>query len=401
MTTRFAQTLTAIVFAATLVGCPAPTQKVTPPATETAVPVVDSLTIVDVATVEPAPTPVVEPVAPAEPAPAPVVEPVAPAEPAPAPVVEPVAPAEPAPAPVVEPVAPAEPAPAPVVEPVAPAEPAPAPVVEPVAPAEPAPAPVAEPAAPAESAAAVVTITETSTPTQAIAGYPPVEDLDAAITSYVERVEKAAGELAATQNFAADSEAFVRDASALALLATGAAKNAASRYQKSAAPLVAAAVAATTAADAEAAAAAAAVVKAASTAEGDVAAIVEGKVVSLAPVMKAIPNISSAVNRAAGSDSKLKKAGDRVVEGIAAMAVIVSNSRPNVAETVKPEAEVEWFAACDDFRDKAINANAAAHAFLKEQGDFAAFETAFTAMNESCNACHQTFHPTSTTTKTE
>ena len=301
-----------------------------------------------------------------------------------------------APAPVLEPPPAVEP-PAPVVDPTPAVEP-PAPVVEP-APAVEAPAPVVEPAPAVEMA-----------PVAAVAAFsgdvplPPLDDLTVQIDLYIAAIARAMEGLDGSNNYTQDAANVVRDTSGLVLvvLAVGLA-DADSKYKQPAPHIIAAAHALIAAQNLEEGQAAFAALQAALTNTSDGTPLSwSDKMADLAPAMKALPNLSSAVKRITDTERKLNLVLDgnpqRAYPPLAALAVIAQGTIPNVVQTEKPDAVEEWKKACEEFRDAALKANAAAHLYaqVKAEGgepDYSVYSVSIAALAESCDDCHRLFYP--------
>ncbi|MDR3181453.1 MAG: hypothetical protein LBT89_00795, partial [Planctomycetaceae bacterium] len=280
-------------------------------------------------------------------------------------------------------------------------KPAPVPAVEPAKPAQPAPAPV-QPAAPAP-------VPKTSAVPSVISGkfaadavpLPPVADLTAQIGEYAEKIGKNLEELDGSTKYKDDAEQIVRDANGL-ILVTKAAGLAAddSKYKKSAPQIIAAAKKLEAADNLDAGQKAFAALKDALAGKGDAGTDTlswDTKTAALKPVMKAVPNLNSAIKRTSDKETKLKKTLEKkpaqLFGGLAALAAIAQGSIANVKDTAKPDAEAEWKKECEQLRDTALKANVAAHAFAEGKADYAAFSKAMESVNNSCHDCHKIFSP--------
>ena len=281
-------------------------------------------------------------------------------------------------------------------------------------------APVSDPAVPAETETNVIENDAADEPTVAAissarAKYaaetiplPPVADLTAQIDDYMTKIGEALGRLDGTPRYEEDAAIVVRDVSALAAiaLAVGLAEED-SKYKASASHIIVAARALAAAKTLEDGNKALAALQASltDTSAGQPLAWTD-KVADLSPLMKALPNLSSAVNRltnaenrfntvAAGANARTQLARQQVLGHLAALAAISQGSIPNVGQTEKPDAVAEWKKYCEDFRDAAIKVNAAAHQFVDSIGtaNYTAYDTAFKAMAASCDDCHRTFYP--------
>ena len=233
---------------------------------------------------------------------------------------------------------------------------------------------------------------------------PPLEDLTVQIDDYMTKMGESLESLVGNPRYATDSADIVRDANALALLvlAVGLAE-ADSKYKKPASQIIASAQNLAAAKTLEEGQKAYTALKASLTStDGGKKLAWSDKVANLTPAMKALPNLSSAVKRATDTERKLNSNLDgrapQIFGQIAAMAVITQGAIPNVAETTKPDAEEEWKKYCEEFRDAALNANAATRHYAKERAegkepDYTVFDVSFKAMTTSCDDCHSVFYP--------
>ena len=237
---------------------------------------------------------------------------------------------------------------------------------------------------------------------------PPIADLTAQIDDYMTRIGEALERLDGSPRYEDDAATVVRDVSALATiaLAIGLAEED-SKYKQSASHIIVSARALAAAKTLEDGNKAFAALQASltDTSEGAPLAWTD-KVADLGPLMKSLPNLSSAVNRltntenrfstvAAGANARTQAARTQVLGHLAALAAISQGSIPNAVQTEKPDAVAEWKKYCEDFRDAAIKVNAAAHQFIGSTGNanYTLYDTAFKAMAASCDDCHRTFYP--------
>ncbi|MCL2744084.1 MAG: hypothetical protein FWE67_09545 [Planctomycetaceae bacterium] len=211
----------------------------------------------------------------------------------------------------------------------------------------------------------------------------PVADLTAQIDEYVKKLEDID-----------DMDTASRDASALALtaLAVGTSKED-SKYKKAAGSIIEVAGKMAKVKTADEAAKLYEQLKAALTAEGP--AVQAGiKAAELTPIMKAVPNLSSAVTRQTNTERKIKvaiKDPKKVFAPLAALAAISQGAIANSKDTT-PVDEAKWKAECELFRDAALAANAAAHGYADEKVSYDDFSKAFKNMTETCDTCHDIFH---------
>ena len=234
---------------------------------------------------------------------------------------------------------------------------------------------------------------------------PPVDDLTAQIDEYVTKIGKTLDDIGGSTKYADDAADIVRDANALALVALALGLNEVdSKYKKSASQIIDSAKALAAAKNREEGQKAHVALKTSLTSQSDGKTLVwTDKIADLKPAMKALPNLSSAVQRVSDTEAKLGRVlgstqSQRVYGQLASLAVIAQGCIPNVAETSKPDAEEDWKKHCEEFRDAALRANAAAHQYAKDKADgkepsYAAFDASFKAMAESCDSCHKVFYP--------
>jgi hypothetical protein len=226
--------------------------------------------------------------------------------------------------------------------------------------------------------------------------FPPVADLVAQIDEYVKKLGKTLDEdLNGTANYKSDSDAVVRDASGLTLVAlTTGIHPSDSKYKKAAPVIIEAATTLIKADKYSDAKKALAALQESLKNEGDPSKLAWVKVTELTPVMKAVPNLSSYITRQSNKESKLTKAvkNPQLFGALAALAAISQGSIANAKDTGKADKEAEWKKDCEAFRDAALKANAAAHNFADGGGDYATYEKALTELTQSCDGCHKTFH---------
>jgi len=241
---------------------------------------------------------------------------------------------------------------------------------------------------------------------------PPLDDLTAQIDEYMTVIARDLARLDGSIRYVEDAVNIVRDVNGLALvaLAVGLA-NDDSKYKRAAPHIIAAARRLAAAQNFNDGNAALTALQAALTNTSDAAPLSwSDKVSELGPAMQALPNLSSAVNRLAGAESRfntvmaaanprMEQARQQVIAHLAGLAAISQGSIPNVVQSDRPDAVEEWKKYCEEFRDYAIKVNAIAHQFIQERAagggttNFATFNTAFRAMAESCDDCHRAFYP--------
>ena len=223
---------------------------------------------------------------------------------------------------------------------------------------------------------------------------PKVSDLVPQIKVYVERLEKSLDDLDGTPRFVEDAEVLYRDANTLALiaLALGLSKED-NPYKKAAPAIIQAAMKVETVKNFDEAARVIAEIKQSLKADGDPTTLSwDKKIVTLRPIMKAVPNINTLVKRNLRTEAALKRGTRVVAEGSAVMAVIGQGSIPNVTETIKPGAVKEWTAHSLEFRDAALALNRAALEYEAEKGTFGAVQDAYEVLSDSCDSCHKLFY---------
>ena len=223
---------------------------------------------------------------------------------------------------------------------------------------------------------------------------PKTGDLVPQVAVYVARLEKNLDDLDGTPRFVEDADVLYRDANTLALiaLALGLSKED-NPYKKAAPAIIQAAMKMETVKKFDDAARVIAEIKQSLKAEADPTTLSwDKKIVTLKPIMKAVPNINTLVKRNLRTEAALKKGTRTVAEGSAVMAVIGQGSIPNVVETIKPDAVKEWNAHCLEFRDAALALNRAAADYEAEKGKFDTVQNAYEALSDSCDSCHKLFY---------
>lgn len=225
---------------------------------------------------------------------------------------------------------------------------------------------------------------------------PPVEDLTAQIDEYVTKIVRTIDDLDGTVDYKIDADAVVRDANGLSLvaLAVGLSEED-SQYKKAAPGIIKAAAVLAAAENYDDARKSGEALKASLTSSGDPTTLTWTKIAELTPLMKAVPNLSSSVTRWTNTERKLTvkiKKPEQLYGALAALAVISQGSIANAADAGKPGQEAQWKKDCEQFRDAALKANAAAHSFAEGKTDYQTYWTAFKNMTATCDTCHKTFH---------
>lgn len=233
---------------------------------------------------------------------------------------------------------------------------------------------------------------------------PPIDDLTAQIDEYITKIGSNLGNLSGSSRYAEDAADIVRDANALALVALAVGiSEADSKYKLPASHIITAAKNLAAAKTFEEGKKAYESLKASLTnTTAGTPLSWSNKVADLVPVMRALPNLSSAVKRVTDTEGKLNTTLDRSAQTLysqfAALAVLSQGSIPNVVETAKPDASAEWKQYCEEFRDAALKVNAAARQYAQDKAngkepDYAVFNANFRVMTESCEHCHEVFYP--------
>lgn len=226
----------------------------------------------------------------------------------------------------------------------------------------------------------------------------PIADLVAQVDEYMDKIGKNLEDLDPSVAYRDDAGRILRDANGLALIALsiGMAPTD-SPYKKKAPALLKAATELARAGSSDEAKKSYEQIRLALEGEGGAETLQWTKVAQLAPVMKAVPNLSSTVVRLTGTERNLKRnlqrTPKRVFGPTAGLAAIFQGSVANAADTIKPDAVDEWTRECEMFRDVAIKANAAAHGYADGKIDYAEYWSACKEMVDSCDRCHKVFYP--------
>ncbi|MDR1923801.1 MAG: hypothetical protein LBQ66_05450 [Planctomycetaceae bacterium] len=227
---------------------------------------------------------------------------------------------------------------------------------------------------------------------------PLVDDLVGQVDNYISKIGENLSDLSTSENYPEDGESIYRDAGGLALVALmiGLA-DADSKYKKAAPALIDSACKLAVAKDYKIAESEFALLKSALTSSGQPEKIKLTKIIKLKPLMKAMPNLSSNVRRITNTEAKLKRQLGRkpndIFGQLAALAAISEGSIQNGDETEKPSEIEAWKKECERFRDAAIKANNAAHAFANGKIRYEDYWSTFNEMNRACDSCHKIFYP--------
>ncbi|MGL6225630.1 MAG: hypothetical protein ACRC10_03280 [Thermoguttaceae bacterium] len=220
---------------------------------------------------------------------------------------------------------------------------------------------------------------------------PPIADLEPQVEQYVARLKKALDDLDGSVRFADDAEVLYRDASTLSMIALALALSPEkSKYKEAAPGIIQTAEKLQSVKSIEEATEVVAALEKAMTSQSTTV-LTWKKIAPLKPLMKAVPNINTLIKRNLRTEAALKKGDKKVLEGSAALAVIAQGSLPNVAETIKPDAEKEWKSHCREFRDAALKVNQTTRSYMDGQADYEAVEATFEKLTDSCNSCHTLF----------
>jgi hypothetical protein len=228
---------------------------------------------------------------------------------------------------------------------------------------------------------------------------PPIDHLTAQADEYMTKLGTNLESLDGTTRYTSDAADIVRDASALSLVALSIGlAEADSKYKKAAPQMIEAAqslVAAKSLAEGQKAYEG---LKSALTSTGGGTPLSWSvKVAQLTPLMKAVPNLNSAVKRQTNTERKLslqlERSPQQIYGALAALAAISQGSIANVSETSKPESAAEWKKYCEEFRDATLKVNNVTRQYAEKETDYAAFKTAMNAMSASCDHCHAVFYP--------
>lgn len=220
---------------------------------------------------------------------------------------------------------------------------------------------------------------------------PPIADLEPQVEQYVARLKKTLEDLDGSVRFADDAEVLYRDASTLSMIALALAlAPEKSKYKEAAHGIIQTAEKLQSVKSIEEATQVVAELEKAMTSQS-ATVLTWKKIAPLKPLMKAVPNINTLIKRNLRTEAALKKGDKKVLEGSAALAVIAQGSLPNVAETIKPDAEKEWKNYCRDFRDAALKVHQTTRSYMDGQAEYEAVEAAFEKLTDSCNSCHTLF----------
>jgi hypothetical protein len=131
----------------------------------------------------------------------------------------------------------------------------------------------------------------------------------------------------------------------------------------------------------------AAVKKAAEAKDGNPGTLKWVKIAELPETMKQVPAINTRLKRNLRGDRFKTRAKGNVGDS-AAIAVIAQGSIADTSAVKKPGEEAKWYKYCIDMRDAAGALNKAIH-----EGKPADGEKAAAALAQSCDDCHDAFHP--------
>jgi cytochrome c556 len=111
------------------------------------------------------------------------------------------------------------------------------------------------------------------------------------------------------------------------------------------------------------------------------------KIASLPELMKQVPLVNSRLKRNVTSKN-FKRRAEQNAGDSAALAVIAQGSMADTTEVKKPGDETKWYTFCEEMRKASADLNAAVHAGKEADAD-----KAMTALNKTCDDCHEMFHP--------
>ncbi len=218
-----------------------------------------------------------------------------------------------------------------------------------------------------------------------VSSFAPAKDLVYEVDYYVGRLENA---VESESEYKDSTDKVVKDANTLSVLAlTLGLNDEASQYQKAAPALVKAAQKLAAAKDFASAKAGVASVKEALASAGDVSGLKWEKVATLEALMGQVPLVNSRLKRNTGKLRFQKMAKENAGES-AALAAIAQASMANADDVKKLGDAEKWHKLCAQMRDAAGALNAAIHAKDKD-----AAATAMKNLAQSCDDCHEVFHP--------
>jgi hypothetical protein len=129
--------------------------------------------------------------------------------------------------------------------------------------------------------------------------------------------------------------------------------------------------------------------KAAESKEGPTTELKWTKMASLPELMKQVPTVNTRLKRNTRTEAAFKKQKKANGGDSAVLAVIAQGSLADTAEAKGDAAKVkQWYELCAKMRDQAAQVNAAVH-----KGQFGAAEKSMSALNKTCDECHEIFHP--------
>jgi hypothetical protein len=218
-----------------------------------------------------------------------------------------------------------------------------------------------------------------------VSTFAPAKDVAAQIDTYVERLEES---VQSEDEFKEAEAKVAKDSNTLILLALAAGLHDEDVKYKAAAPslLKAAQELAKAKGFAATKAGVAAVKKALDSKEGNPAELKWVKSASLPELMKQVPLVNSRLKRNLRGEKLKSKAKDNAGDS-ATLAVIAQGSLADTSETKSADQVAKWYGLCVQMRNAAAGLNKAVH-----DGDAKAAEKAMSALNQSCDDCHEVFH---------
>jgi len=218
-----------------------------------------------------------------------------------------------------------------------------------------------------------------------VSTFAPAKDVAAQIDRYVGQLEES---VQSEDEFKEAEAKLAKDANTLVLLGLAAGLHDEDIKYKEAAPGLVKAAQALTKAKGFAAAkeGVAAVKKALESKEGNPVELKWVKSASLPDLMKQVPLVNSRLKRNLRGEKLKSKAKDNAGDA-ATLAVIAQGSMADTSEAESADQVPKWYGFCVQMRDAAAALNKA----VREK-DAKGAEKAMSALNQSCDDCHNVFH---------
>ena len=225
---------------------------------------------------------------------------------------------------------------------------------------------------------------------------PSAENLESAIDSLVELLDRDVEDLEMIPDFEDGCIGVRREANSLAVVALVlGASDVESKRKASAPSLIKVAQALSSAESADEVKAAYKALGSAKAETGDSVSLKWKKVALLKPLMKnAIPAFSTEIKRLSRNEKTFLRAGNskKVVDKSTIMFCIALGCRENVDETQAPDEEKLWREYCDKLASATLEFNEQANAVASGKGSFDEMKAAYKAVEETCNStCHEKF----------